>query len=518
MTELGNLAEAGAYIERALADSNTIGAAVAVVRGTEVIYAQGFGLRQFGRDAKIDEDTLFQVGSTTKAFTTAALGVLVDEGSVRWDDPITKHFSDFQLHDPWMTRRLTIRDAVTHRSGIVGHIYPFVAIMDSKKTIGHLQHAPSVGEFRDSYCYSNLMYALAGRLIEVVSGESWDEFVKHRLLEPIEMHRTGSSPYKFWEAPYVSPTLFGTAPNRSCNVEQACDKNVAMPHGRDEKGAVSVLPWQSYDNAAAAGALVSSAADMANWLILHLNEGGFKGTQVLTRDTMRELHALQNVRSEQSTQKLPFPEEVEGYALGWLRGRYRGRICLTHGGGILGFPAYAAFIPDEKVGIVVLSNGPRAARDQLALNKAIGSWLFDRVLGEPAHDWIRECISWRQRIQLSAEKEEADLGRGRRSQVQPSLSLEEYAGVYEDRIGGSGPVLVGLGNGALTLSFPDAGAFAAELKPWHFNLFRMCSNPVIDQMLDIKDTRARFVEFSVSPEGRITSMSAFGTRFLRKLV
>lgn len=517
MSELRELAGACEYIERAMAGSSTVGAAVAVVRGTEIIYVRGFGLRQFGRNAKIDPDTLFQVGSTTKAFTTAALGILVDEGRLLWDDPVIEHLPDFQLQDPWMTRHLTIRDAVTHRSGILGNGYPYLGIVDSKEAIRHLRHGAPVGQFRDSYCYSNLMYALAGNVIEAVSGESWGEFIERRLLKPLEMHRTGSSPYKFWEAPNVSPTLFGTAPSASFDMERAREKNLAMPHGWDEKGSVTVLPWRSYDNAAAAGALVSSAADMANWLILHLQDGCFKGTRVLTRDTATELHTLQNLKSEQLAQKPPFPEEVEGYAMGWRRGRYRGYIHLAHGGGIIGFPSYAAFIPDAKVGVVVLSNGPRSARDQYALNKAIGFWLFDQVLGEPAHDWSRECIAWLQRIHQLAENEEAELRPGRRSQAPPSLSFEQYAGVYEDRIGESGSVRVSVENGGLRFSFPGAGAFAAVLEPWHFDLFRMCSSPAIDEMLDLKGTQARFVEFSLDPKGRVGSMNALGARFLRQL-
>ncbi|XIA67789.1 DUF3471 domain-containing protein [Bradyrhizobium sp. TZ2] len=166
---------------------------------------------------------------------------------------------------------------------------------------------------------------------------------------------------------------------------------------------------------------------------------------------------------------------------------------------------------------MVLSNGPRSARDQLALNKALGSWLFDRALGEPAHDWSRECLVWLQRIHQSAENQEAELRRGRRSQAPPSLSLDQYVGVYEDCIGESGPVRVSVENGGLRLGFPGAGAFTAALDPWHLNLFRMGSNPVIDEMLDLKDTQARFVEFSLDPNGRVSSMSAFGVSFLRQL-
>ena len=289
-----------------------------------------------------------------------------------------------------------------------------------------------------------------------------------------------------------------------------------MPHGWRENGSPAVLPWQSYDNAAAAGGLVASAADMANWLTLHLNEGSFKGRQILTKDTVRELHALHNCRSDQLGEKPPFSEEPEGYAMGWSRGRYRGKLHLAHAGGMLGFPAYAAFIPKDEIGIVVLSNGPRSANDQVAFNRAVAFWLFDRALDEPMRDWSRECLAWLQRIRLTAEHQEMELRRGRRLDANPSLALDQYAGIYEDRTGRSGPVRVSVENGELRLSFPGSGAFSAVLEHWHFDLFRMHASPVIDEVFDRINLQRRFVGFSLSPKGRIGSMTALGIPFVRQ--
>jgi CubicO group peptidase (beta-lactamase class C family) len=277
-----------------------------------------------------------------------------------------------------------------------------------------------------------------------------------------------------------------------------------------------VLGWQSYDNAAAAGSLISSAAEMANWLILHVEEGCFRSRQILRRDSVKELHAIQNSRTDPSRPlgagMHPDAEAAEGYAMGWHRGTYCGRLHLYHSGGILGFPAYAAFMPGQKFGVVALANGPRSVRDDYAFNKAIAFWIFDRLLGEPETDWSRQYLSWMQKVRNAAEGEEAELQRTRVSSAPPSRALQEYAGVYEDCAGQSGPVVVDVREGDLALSFAGAGAYSALLEHWHYDLFRMRSNPVADEVFDKENMYGRFVCFSTDPKGK-RIMRAFGGEF-----
>jgi CubicO group peptidase (beta-lactamase class C family) len=507
------------YIVRALAEWQAAGIALAVVQDTEVVYSRGFGVREVGKAARVDPDTLFQVGSTTKAFTTAALGILVDEGKLRWDDPLVSHLPWFKVQDPWITQQLTVRDAVTHRSGILGDWYFVLSIMDSDQTVRNLRYAHSDGPFRDSFHYSNPMYAVAGKLIEAASGSPWGEFVEQRLLKPLGMKRSGTTPYRFWDAGYVAPAFFGSAPSADYGIEHARDLNAAMPHSWNEKGTASVLPWQSYDSAAAAGSLVSTASDMANWLIMHLNEGNFAGRHILRRETARELHSAQNQRVPQNLRfdadQFPLTEGTWCYAMGWFRALYRGQTHLSHAGGILGFPSYVAFIPDRRIGVVVLANGPQPIRDEYALNKAIGFWILDRLLGESQQDWSSEFLARSRAVTEQAQNEEDALQRSRISVSSLSASLAAYAGVYEDRTGRSQPVTVALEDGHLRLKFPGIGAFSCWLEPWHRDLFRLHANAEVNRTLDCIGLQSRFVTFAVDPWRKVTSIEIFGAAFVR---
>ncbi len=502
------------YLERTRADWNNVGVAVAVVQGSGIVCARGFGAKELGQTACIDADTLFQIGSTTKAFTTAALGILVDERKVRWDDPVTDYLPEFQLQDPWLTRNLTIRDVVAHRSGISVTLYPFLSVMDSDQAIRQLRYVSPEARFRDSFLYNNLLYAVAGKVIEAASGMTWNRFIETRLLLPLRMNRSGTSPYDFWSARHVAPAIFGAAPAGCPRFNEARDGNVAMPHGWDENRSVVALPWQSYDNAAAAGSIVSSAADMAQWLVLHLNEGRFDDRQLLTRETARELHATQNLHA--GANKFLFDEARESYAMGWWRTEYRGHAHLAHSGGIIGFPAYVALLPDRKMGVVVLSNGPKVANDEYTLeylfHKAIALWVFDRLLGAPSRAWNQELLARFQSAQCDAQTREVELGRSRLADAPPSLALAQYAGVFEDRSTHS-RLAVRVMNGTLMMSFTGEGAYAASLEPWHRDLFRLRSRAGVADALGVQ-----FAAFAIDPAGQVTSMSALGATFSRVLV
>jgi CubicO group peptidase (beta-lactamase class C family) len=414
----------------------------------------------------------------------------------------------FQLQDPWLTRNLTIRDAITHRSGISFSYYPFLNVMSLDDAVRQLRYVTPEGPFRDSYVYSNLMYAAAGQIVSVASGMSWSEFVSRRLLQPLHMKRSGTSPYDFWDSRYVAPTFLGTAAADRADLSNARDPNVAMPHGVDANGSIVVLPWQSYDNAAAAGSLVSSAADMANWLILHLNDGRFDGKQILQKQTIDELHTTQNLHA--GSNQFPFDVKTESYAMGWQRADYRGHMVLSHGGGIVGFPAYVALVPDQKIGIVVLSNGPQVPREKLELHRAIALWAIDRLLGAPRRDWRKDFIAQAQTAQRNAQNEEENLRHSRLPKAPPSLPVEMYSAQYEDLRGHSGKVDVRAEQGRLILCFSGSGAYCAELEHWHRDVFRLRSSAGSASVLG-----PLFATFTIDASGKVASMSIFDASFSR---
>jgi CubicO group peptidase (beta-lactamase class C family) len=485
------------YIEQVRADWKNVGAAVAIVQGSKTIYLRGFGVREHGKTAAVDPDTLFEIGSATKAFTTTALAMLVEEGKIGWDDPIVAHLPAFQLQDPWLTRHLTIRDAIAHRTGVGETLYPFLGIMTADQAIEQLRYVTADARFRDSYRYNNLMYAVAGKVIEAASGMSYGEFIKQRVLLALDMKRSGVSAYDFWDPQYVAPTYLGSAPAGHATLTDSRDPNVAMPHGLDRDGSVIVLPWQSFASAAPAGAVVSSAADMANWLILHLNDGHFAGRELLKKETMQELHAVQNVH----VGSMPPGVTPEGYAMGWRRGRYLGHVFLEHGGHMLGFPSYMALLPESRIGIVVLSNGPEIVTEPLTkFHQTIALWAFARLLGEQP-DRVNPPLA-KPRLRAVSETSTSETPQPDAQSSAAPLPLDQYAGAYENRKEHSGRVNVRVANGQLLLAFAGDGAFSASLEPWRGDLFRLHSITGIPDPLGLALTN-----FLVDACGRVVGLT-----------
>ncbi|MDH3225305.1 MAG: beta-lactamase family protein, partial [Gemmatimonadota bacterium] len=283
----------GLYIVESMPDWDLPGLAVAVVYGDEVVFSDGFGVKELGKNDPVDAGTRFQVGSTTKAFAAAAIGALVDDGLVGWDDPVVRHLPWFRLKDPWITAHVTIRDLLSHRSGMAAHAFPALTLFSAREVAERGRLLDGQGPFRGEYRYSNQAYGVAGLIVEAVSGMSWGDWVEGRLFGPLGMSGSEASPYGVWDDPFVAPTFLGTAPAGLVGIEDAPDANVAMPHGVDRHGERRVLPWQSYDNLQAAGSVVSSATDMANWLRMHLSGGTYEGIQVLGKSTVEEILAPQ---------------------------------------------------------------------------------------------------------------------------------------------------------------------------------------------------------------------------------
>lgn len=501
------------YIAQARTEWRNVGVSVGVVMNGEVVYARGFGEREYGQAANVDANTLFQVGSTTKAFTACALAMLADEGKLRWDDPVVPYVPQLKLADPSLMRELTVRDTVVHSSGVGdNNYYPFLAVVDADETIAQLQDIQPEAPFRNSFRYNNLMYAVAGRIIEVASRSSWASFIERRLLAPLEMSRSRASPYPYWSPEQVAPTFFGAAPAGRVGIRDALDSNVAMPHGWDAHGEISVLPWRNYDYAGAAGSIVSSAAEMANWLALNLSDGRFNGREIVHEQTCKQLHTTQNPHIDSN--HFPFEQTAETYAFGWRRTTYRGTNYLGHGGGIIGFPAYVAMLPENRAGVVVLSNGSQAAREKvgaykLALHKVIALGIFDRILGgDGSRDWNHEFRVRVRQAYGELDQQAQELQQSRRLHAPASLPLPRYAGRYVHAQRDNMRVEVTARGHALELNFPGEGAYSGTLEHWQDDVFRLHSSVGVAEVLD-----PQFVAFTVDGSGAIASMTVFGMTF-----
>ncbi len=486
------------YIERSMPDWDLPGLAVGVVYQDEVVFLDGFGVKELGRDDPVDAETLFQIGSVTKSFAAGAVAALVDEGLADWDDPVVRHLPWFRVPDPWITRSMTIRDLLAHRSGMPGDAYSVLAIMDAREAAERLRVADNQAPLRQGYRYSNQAYGVAGLVVEAASGMAWGDWVRERIFAPLGMNRSAASPYEVWDERFVAPAFLGTAPVGAASIAEAPGRNVAMPHGFARDGSRRVLSWQSYDAMQAAGSVVSSVADLVQWIRMHLGGGRLDGEVVMGEATVAEMHAPQ-VEVEGSPAATPLADSGRAaYGLGWSLTSFAGHRQVSHSGGIFGFPAYVGMLPDAEAGVTVLANG--SMWTPYYPHQEIAAWVFARLVGAPERDWHGEIMARTRAIEAQAEAALAAMDAARIAGTAPSLPLARYAGVYEHEHGGEARVELG-DDGALKVRFGGPGSFSGRMEHWHHDVFRL--------HFDGGDGQAygsAFVTFTLGPQGGASRM------------
>lgn len=429
-----------AYVEAQMRAWEVPGLALAVVRGDSVIYARGYGVRELGSTAAVDEHTLFAIASTTKAMTTAALGMLVDEGRLRWDDPVSNHLPDFQLADPWITRALTVRDLVTHRAGLSRSDNLWIAApIDREEVLRRARQLP-VTDFRGGYGYNNIMYIAAGEVVAAASGMSWDDFLSQRIFTPLGMTRSTT---------------------RAAVVERS--ENVATAHTRPD-GQVTVMARRNYDNIGGAGAAWSSAMDMAQWIRLHVGGGTVNGRTLLQPATIRELHTPQVLIRGDTVAARMFPQtHFRSYGLGWNVHDYHGRVLVHHSGSINYTRTQVGMIPSEGIGVVIITNLSTSN-----LQAALMYRVLDALLGLPQRDWSGEYLELARRSEATSARQAAELETSRMTGTQPSLAADAYAGTYRNDV--YGDVVIEATGAGLALRY--APEYVADLEHWHHDTFR----------------------------------------------
>jgi CubicO group peptidase (beta-lactamase class C family) len=444
------------------------GIAVGIVKDGRTVYAKGFGLRRLGDTGTVDDRTVFGVASNTKAFTAAALALLVDEGKIAWDDPVQKHLPAFTAYDPYVSRELTVRDTLCHRSGLglgAGDLlfWPDTDVSRAQ-VIAATRFIKPASSIRSKYAYNNLMFVVAGEIVAAVSGRPYEEFVTERILKPLGM-----------EDSYIS---FRDGPN------------VAIPHSRCwrlEGGTLApITPTKDHTWAAAAG-LKSNVHDMLKWLNAHLN-----GKRPWKDTSAREMWQVQTplpVTDPPAALKST-KAGFAGYGLGWSLRDYKGRKIVTHGGGLTGMVTITLMVPEERLGIVVLTN-----HEESGALMSVVFRVLDHYLALPAWEWIAAYRAQRSETLSKAREAEAKLEAERAKESRPSLPLAAYAGKYRDDWYGEIPVEQR--DGTLVLRFSRTPSMLADLKHWHYDTFRAVfrDNTIPDA----------FVTFSLDARGRVES-------------
>jgi CubicO group peptidase (beta-lactamase class C family) len=472
-------ADLDAWVQRAMKTFEVPGIAVAIVKDGKVVVAKGYGVRELGKPDPVDANTLFGIASNTKAFTAAALGILVDEKKLAWDDPVTKHLPTFQMYDPWVTREIQIRDLLSHRAGLgLGQgdllFWPDTNVSRAE-VVNATRHLKPVSSMRTRYNYNNLMFVVAGEVVASVSGMSYDDFVRTRIFQPLGMNDT-----------LLSATTFKPG------------MNIAAPHSKGWRFQGDLKPIHgTQDNTwAAAAGVKTNVTDLPKWVIAQLNRGKIDDTHRLFSESvstdMWTPQISMRVSEPQNPALKGTKPNFSGYGLGWSLRDYRGRKIVSHGGALTGMLSAVQMVPDEKLGIIVLTN-----QEENGAISAIVYHILDSFFGvTTSTDYIAAYKENRDKTlqrQWAAEKK---LDSERNSTSKPSLDLASYAGDYNDNW--YGKATIAQENGHLVLHMTRTPAMVGDIQHWQYDTFKaVFRDPTIPDA---------FLTFSFDEEGKIIGM------------
>jgi len=467
------LKDLDAYIRSSMRDWQVPGLAIAVVHSDSVTFLQGFGVREAGKPATVDPGTVFALSSNSKAFGAAAVGILVDEGKLSWDDPVSRHLPSFQLPDPWVTRQVTLRDLLAHRMaselGSGSELLWSLTALSSDQVLAGLKHlTPGRQRFRDRYAYHNTTLVAVCQVVSTLAGQSWDDFMKARVFTPLGMTSATTSVLDLWNEQDVAPCYYCEPANRRVGHEQARVPNVAMPHVRSDSGP-RPIPWRRVDNVAAGSSINANVVDVAKWVRLHLAKGSFGGRRFLTAATVEEMLAPQMLLAGEP----PLPGgpgfgHLWTFGLGWLLVDYQGRKLALHEGAMTGWRSGIALLPEENLGVAVLSNVQLPPAENL-LPIALALTVFDRYLGLPPRDW---SAAWLTSARAEAEKENAASATSAARRVggtRPSRSPQDLVGEYVHPA--FGRLELANEEGALTARL--GGVSRGDVEHWHYDVYRI---------------------------------------------
>ena len=431
--------------EAALKTWHVPGLAVGIVRNDHVIYLKGFGVKRLGSPDPVTPDTLFPIASCTKAFTTTAMAMLTDEGKLAWDDPVRKHVDYFHLSDPLADANVTLRDLVTHRTGLGSNdLLWYRSPWERREIIRRIGLVKPKYSFRSTFQYQSTMFAVAGCAVESAGHMKWEEFIERRILSPLGMAGT----------------------NFTTTAALAASDH-ATPHRHNGEGKIETISWYPMTRPDPAGSVNSSARDLCRWLRFHLGDGRFQGKRLVSSHSLGETHSPQIVIPLGGSARDMNPQtHFMSYGMAWVIQDYRARLQLSHAGAIDGFRAHITFLPADGLGIVLLNNLHNSE-----MNLALSNAIIDHLLTLPGKDWnacIGEAVDKREAA--AREKRQAREA-SRRYGTHPSRELSAYAGDYENPTYGTAHV--SLEQEKLLWKW---GTFAGELDHFQYDAFTLTND------------------------------------------
>ncbi len=455
------------------------GVTIAIVEDGKVTLAKGWGVRDITTNQPVDADTIFFTGSTGKAFTNAALATLVDEGKIKWDDKVIDHMPDFRMWDPWVTREMTIRDLLVHRSGLgLGEgdlLFLPNSTLSRKETVRRIRYLKPATSFRSGYAYDNILYMAAGQLIEEVSGETWEKYIHDHVFGPLGMNHSTDSDAEYQANPnHARPHSRSSGPIHGLGTQTALDENATIAQ-----------------NAAPAGGLAISANDMSHWLLTQLGHGKIPGSD---QRLFSDEQSKQMWTGAVITPVPQYPAEFAAtqahydlYALGWGLSDYRGAQLVGHGGAVLGSQAEVALLPEKNIGIFIAANSEDGEIILGLLDE-----LLDHYLGYPQNQWPEKWHKFKI-DRLTTAAKQVQTAASKPAKVGPSLSLDHYVGDYSDPWYGTIKVRQA-GNG-LSIDFPHSSGMEGPLTHYQYDTFK--TNPKLDWV------EPAYVTFSLDANGKV---------------
>jgi CubicO group peptidase (beta-lactamase class C family) len=472
------LQDLDAYVESVRQAFDVPGIAVAVVKDGEVVLAKGWGERELGKPAKVDAHTMFAIASNTKAFTSASLSMLADEGKLSLDDRVIDHLPWFRMADPYVTREMRVRDLLVHRSGLglgAGDLLYWPTTTYSNREVAErLRDVPLTGGFRERYAYDNILYGIAQLVVEEASGQSYEHFLRTRIFQPLGMRETR----------YNSDAL------------KAGD-NVATGHAKADFTTLQPAPRMTWKNVAGAGGVYSSVSDMARWMNAQLAGGTY-------RDASGREQALFTPARQKAMWSLVTPIPISepkvealkaakpnflGYGEGWMVSDFQGRKLVWHTGGWPGMVSRVTLVPEQKLGVVVLTN-----QEVGAAFHAITLKVLDAYLANSGTDWLAAYRAQVAQANDNADEHWQKLQAARDATSKPSLPLAKYAGTLRDPW--YGDVTVAQEDKGLVLRFSRTPELVGDLQPWQHDTF-------VVRWRERWLNADAFLTFSLKPDGGI---------------
>ena len=431
------------YVESARQQWQVPGLSIVVVKDGKVVFEKGYGVRELGKRDPVMNETLFGSMSTTKAMTVACLAMLVDEGKLRWDDKVIKYLPDFRVGDPYVTNELRVRDLLTHSAGLgnADFLWSWTPTIANAEVLRRMQYANPAYSLRSSFIYQNIMYLVAGTVIERVSGMPWEQFIRERLFSPLGMKNS-----------FPNLSLSRSYLNRSASHFEV-------------KGKIEVIPEMPADSIAPAGAVWSTADDIGKWVAFMLGDGTANGKVLIKPATFNEILKPQVIVPAPQfypTVAITKPHWMT-YGLGWFQHDYRGEMVNFHTGSLDGRTAIIGLMRDKKLGVYIFGN-----LDHAELRHALMYKVFDVFgFGDNTRDWSSEFKTLYDGIKEQGRKRQEAVRAMRKTGTAPNLPLEAYAGRYSDPFYGS--IDIQLSNGKLRANLGNG--LEADLEHWQFDSF-----------------------------------------------